>query len=99
MLVNKTLGWPLGYLDIFPYRFHKDPRYKYFTNKSKRQPRTMQERRVSAVMASGLQTLGLRGSCLGYGDLGLGLRVCSLQFDFFGGGGGGGGVGVQHSEF
>ena len=35
-----TLGWPLGYLYIFPNWFHKDPIY-YFSKGSKGQPRTV----------------------------------------------------------
>ena len=26
IMLSSNLGWPLGYLNIFPYRFHKDPK-------------------------------------------------------------------------
>ena len=29
-VLDSILGWPLGYLNIFPYWFHKDPKYLIF---------------------------------------------------------------------
>ena len=51
VLAQLWLGWPLGYLDIFPYWLHKDHKFKWLQRPAK----------MDIDVKGGLQTAAMLG--------------------------------------